>query len=436
MNPSPLNIAEALNLGCPCNMLDRATLIAELTQNAAPYELADALAARPHLFSDTAVFIHTPQAQRIALVVQRLSRLLASPCWWESIRHSAPVAAQTMPANPGLWLGFDFHLGPNGPQLIEINTNPGGLLLNLVLLRAQRACCPDAETLLAQAPPPSIDEVSVLAMVRQEWQESGHVGQPGFVALVDDDPITQYLYPEFLLFQHELNQAGIPCLIVDPTELTWNGNELTFRDKTVDMVYNRLTDFYLTEPSHHALLAAMEQQRIVLAPHPHSHARYANKHHLARLSNHAHLAALGVEAADIDLFAATIPFTQQVSLEHASQLWAERRGWFFKPAEGFGSRAAYRGDKLTQRVWQEILQADYVAQRIAPPSRRRILQNEAQRDYKLDIRAYAYQGQVLLLAARLYDGQTTNFRTPGGGFAPVFTVPDDISWPVLPKDGP
>jgi hypothetical protein len=29
---------------------------------------------------------------------------------------------------------------------------------------------------------------------------------------------------------------------------------------------------------------------------------------------------------------------------------------------------------------------------------------------------------VLLAAARLYRGQTTNFRTPGGGFAPVFVI--------------
>jgi hypothetical protein len=28
-----------------------------------------------------------------------------------------------------------------------------------------------------------------------------------------------------------------------------------------------------------------------------------------------------------------------------------------------------------------------------------------------------------LIAARLWQGQTTNFRTPGGGFAPVLTVP-------------
>ena len=41
---------------------------------------------------------------------------------------------------------------------------------------------------------------------------------------------------------------------------------------------------------------------------------------------------------------------------------------------------------------------------------------------KMDIRLYTYAGQVLLTAARLYQGQTTNFRTAGGGFAPVFII--------------
>ena len=39
---------------------------------------------------------------------------------------------------------------------------------------------------------------------------------------------------------------------------------------------------------------------------------------------------------------------------------------------------------------------------------------------KADLRNYTYDGKVLLRAARLYQGQTTNFRSPGGGFAPVF----------------
>ena len=34
------------------------------------------------------------------------------------------------------------------------------------------------------------------------------------------------------------------------------------------------------------------------------------------------------------------------------------------------------------------------------------------------------RGSLQLFAARLYQGQTTNFRTPGGGFAPVYQAPD------------
>jgi hypothetical protein len=41
---------------------------------------------------------------------------------------------------------------------------------------------------------------------------------------------------------------------------------------------------------------------------------------------------------------------------------------------------------------------------------------------KVDIRNYVYHGRVQLLAARLYQGQTTNFRTERGGFAPVLTA--------------
>ena len=55
------------------------------------------------------------------------------------------------------------------------------------------------------------------------------------------------------------------------------------------------------------------------------------------------------------------------------------------------------------------------------PDHRHVAQLPAPTALKADIRNYAYGGVVKLVAARLYQGQTTNFRTPGGGFAPVFT---------------
>jgi hypothetical protein len=44
-------------------------------------------------------------------------------------------------------------------------------------------------------------------------------------------------------------------------------------------------------------------------------------------------------------------------------------------------------------------------------------------DLRVDVRNYWNADSTWLRAARLYRGQTTNFRTPGGGFAPVLTLP-------------
>ena len=100
----------------------------------------------------------------------------------------------------------------------------------------------------------------------------------------------------------------------------------------------------------------------------------------------------------------------------------KRRQRFFKPAAGYGSKASYRGDKLTRRVWEEIGRGTYVAQEIVPPSERNVATQAP--PLKVDLRCYAYRGAVLLYAARMYQGQTTNFRTSGGGFAPVLTARD------------
>ena len=55
------------------------------------------------------------------------------------------------------------------------------------------------------------------------------------------------------------------------------------------------------------------------------------------------------------------------------------------------------------------------------PSEREILLDDGTVVLKVDLRCYVYAGEIQFLAARLYRGQTANLRTPGGGFAPVFT---------------
>jgi hypothetical protein len=296
-------------------------------------------------------------------------------------------------------------------------------LLNVALARAQQSCCDVMDRALT--PNASLDALdqTVFDMFAAEWRRQRGDAPWRSVLIVDDAPEAQYLAPEFELFRQLFARHGVAAHIADPAALTWHDGQLWHADAPVDLVYNRLTDFHLDEPPHQALRQAYAAGAVVLTPSPHTHALLANKRNLTVLSDDATLAAWGVSAADRSLLAAVVPKTRLVSLEDADELWAQRRQLFFKPVASYGAKAAYRGDKLTRRVWGEILAGDFVAQALVPPGERLIEVDGVQTDLKFDIRAFTYDGQVQLLAARMYAGQTTNFRTLGGGFAPVVRVP-------------
>ena len=334
-----------------------------------------------------------------------------------------PEAARHETAASSVFMGYDFHLGEAGPQLIEINTNAGGGLLNAALSQAQFACCEEVAAMLPGVHPAPTLEQDYVDMFREEWRAERGGAALRRIAIVDEKPQEQYLYPEFLLFRKLFERHGIAAVVCDPAELAFADGELKHGGERIDLVYNRLTDFGLEAPASAALRQAWLAGAVVLTPHPRAHALYADKRNLTLLTDEAVLAELGVDAATRATLLGGIPRTRRVRREEAEDLWARRKQLFFKPAAGFGGKAAYRGDKLTKRVFEEILAGDYVAQALVPPSQRRLGSDETPVDLKIDLRNYVYRGRVQLVTARLYQGQTTNFRTPGGGFAPVLTVP-------------
>jgi len=176
---------------------------------------------------------------------------------------------------------------------------------------------------------------------------------------------------------------------------------------------------YLTSDKNTALRQAYLANATVVTPNPRSHALYARKANLSLLSNSAQL---DIDCADRRMLTAIVPQTECIDVDNAPRLWARRKSLFFKPISGHGGKAVYRGDKITKSAWQTVLAGDYSAQTKVPPSLRSTQYGRADVSYKADIRLYTYRGEVLLAAARLYQGQTTNFRTPGGGFAPVYCV--------------
>jgi hypothetical protein len=314
-------------------------------------------------------------------------------------------------------LGLDFHLTDYGPRLIEINTNPGGVLLNAMLGQAQHICMP--EQMVATGDALAVDG-AIMEIIETEWRLQRGTKKMASLAIVDESPTSQYLYPEFLLYQDLFRRHAYRAEICSPQALVHLNGRLCLDGMPLDLIYNRLTDFALREPANDALREAYLAGDVALSPHPRAHALYADKRNLILLGDSDFLAQAGATDAIVDVLSDAVPTTRLVLPENRDWLWANRRDFFFKPAAGYGSKAAYRGDKLTRRVWDEIAAGTFVAQALIKPSERHV--SEDGMPLKVDIRCYAYRSKPLLYAARLYQGQTTNFRTPLGGFAPVLTL--------------
>ena len=424
--PDPSAI-DALNRECFCFSLDRDALARALDSELGRPGLSDMVRERcPFAFAAQPVFVAAPQLQRMAQVVQAVESVVALPAFREqALADAPPIARQGGASGPlGVFYGYDFHIDQGRLGLIEVNTNAGGAMLNAVLARAQRACCAAMEAMVPTLVHVAAFEQRIVDMFRNEWHLAGRTRALASIAIVDEAPESQYLYPEFLLFQQLFERHGLRAVIAGPAALEWREGTLWHGDLAIDLVYNRLTDFYFEQPESAALHEAYVHQGAVVTPSPQAHALYANKRHLALFSDAARLQALGAPAATQQVLLAHVPHTEVVDAADADRLWDARRGLFFKPVAGFGSRAAYRGDKLTRRVWQDILAGDYVAQAIIAPGERMLDEHDASKAMKFDLRAYAYDGDVQWVAARLYQGQTTNFRTPGGGFAPVYSTGD------------
>jgi hypothetical protein len=432
-----LSAAERLNRECFCIGTDVAALHDWLDADLRRHGLAASVAeSHPNLFSSLPVFVTRAHVQQMQQVIHAVHAVIATDAFRKQVLAGAPPIATPAPAAHGVLQSYDFHLGADGPKLIEINTNAGGAMLNAVMGRAQEACCREVADLVRGPSDYDSIEERLFQMFLTEWRRARGSAPLRRIAIVDSNPREQYLYPEFLLFQRLFESHGIAASIVDPSELALVDGALRDGAGTIDLLYNRLTDFYFERPQHALLAQAYRTDAAVVTPHPHAHALYANKRNLALLSDAALLARWGIDASIVECLLQNIPRTIRVQGTDAAALWADRKRLFFKPTSGYGSGGAYRGEKITKRVFADILAGDYVAQALVPPSERLGADEHGNAVLKVDLRNYVYDGEVLLVAARLYQGQTTNFRTPGGGFAPVFYPTESGSCGAEPACGP
>lgn len=341
-------------------------------------------------------------------LVRTVEHLCARTAYRNAIVEELPDIARFDPHHDAVMMGYDFHLGPDGPGLIEVNTNAGGGLL--ALQAGSRGALSDISLLSARL------QVRLRRMFSTELQQfsAGRIDRPQQVVILDEQPQAQFLYPEMQAFAEFFREWGCRVAIVDPQELQAGPDGVRFDGLPVDLIYNRHCDFYLETPEMEGVRQAYLQQKVCLTPNPFRYGLLADKRRLCFWSDPQRLAAVGLDSAGIGLLQQVVPRSRMLDTFDPDELWSQRKQWVFKPATSHASRGVLVGAKATRSRFQE-LPADTIVQRYVAPSMTTLGPNQ----FKTDFRLFTYRQQLLGIAARLYRGQVTNLRTEGGGFATV-----------------
>jgi hypothetical protein len=346
-------------------------------------------------------------------LVRTLFRLSRNPAYRARVLSQVPETARFDPGHNAVMMGYDFHLENDRPRLIEVNTNAGGGLL------AYLAHFPSSG--MARAALPERLRREFLAAFAEEMTPfKGAAVRPEHIAIVDEDPEKQFLYGEMVAFKEMFQDWGTAVTIADPSHLQASPEGIWVQGRRVDLIYNRHCDFYLEGEALAGIRAAYLAGAVCLTPNPFTYGLLADKRRLPLWSDAEWLNSLGLSEKEITLLRQSVPESRLLADLDPVILWNDRAHWVFKPVSRFGSRGVLLGGKISRARFETLNPEDTLVQRFVAPSVTSLSPDCP--PMKTDFRLFVYSTRVLGVTARLYQGQVTNMRTPGGGFAPVRLV--------------
>lgn len=300
-----------------------------------------------------------------------------------------------------LLLSYDVHPTPEGPVLIEVNTNAGGILTAIQAARGGNECCADWEQDLL--------EQRVVDLFRRDLLGSDPE-RTGVVAVVDDRLEDQALLPEMRALAGLMRPYAREVMVVDAQTLRYDAGRLRRGDAAIDRVYWRSTDFLLEDSVHAAVARAVREGTTILAPSPEAYRAIADKRRFLEWAqdpelSHDDSAAVGFRIAE----------TLRLDARTEDEWYAERAQWVFKPVSGYASRGVYVGKSISRQKLAQLPADAYLAQRYAPHP---VLDRNGA-EWKYDVRFFADRGRVIGAAARVFQGQVVGLRAEGSGFAPI-----------------
>lgn len=289
------------------------------------------------------------------------------------------------PKTPSILSSFDFHYSPEmGLKLIEINTNASLYLATQLFYQSRQL----------QSPDPGFKKLY------GSFQKAFALTEAEPVDILDFEPSREGLYFEFFLYQEWLEQRGHPSHIISVFD---------YLNRHAANIYNRLTDFYLNAPSSRDLKSDYEGESVRFSPNPREYFLMASKKHLSLLR----------EFLPIEL-QRMIPESKLFSeFQSTEEIWSERKKYFFKPSQSYGSKGVYSGKGISRKAFAAIAGEDFLAQELCPAGHQKFSGNGEIIEMKFDLRFYTFEGEIQNYVARLYQGQATNMRTPQGGLTPL-----------------
>ena len=294
------------------------------------------------------------------------------------------------PNNYSACMSYDFHINSEGlPELIEINTNASFLALGLEMY----------EFLNLPVVSSDFNEKSLIEMFRNEIALSGGNPLTGNIAIIDENPSAQRLYIEFLLYQQIFKKNNVHCDIFDFRE--------TNQFKNHALIYNRHTDFYLNTPASNEL-RDLFNAKLNFSPNSYEYFLLADKQ---RLLDWYHQTQIEKPASLLPIY--------DLATADREQIWRDKKHLFIKPKTSFGSKQAYKAASISQKVFEDVFNERFVAQKLSVPSEIEVVYEEKPLKFRYDLRCFVYKNKLQLIIARLYQGQTTNLKTLGGGFAAI-----------------
>ena len=296
------------------------------------------------------------------------------------------------PNNYSVCMSYDFHINSSGqPELIEINTNAAFLALGLELYNF----------LNLPNPVEGFNENSLVQMFLQELNFCN--AKENSIAIIDENPEQQRLFIEFLIFKMLFTKYEIKSDIFNISDIE--------KYKKYSLIYNRYTDFYLREPASIDIKKLYNNGELNLSPHPYEYFLLADKQRLLDWNQQNEITKPESLLKIYDL-----------GHEDKDKIWSERKNLFFKPKNSFGGKQSYKGASMSRKMFDEVCNQNFVAQQLSVPATINGKINNEPQEFKYDLRCFAYKNELQLIVARLYQGQITNLKTIGGGFACIQIV--------------